>query len=58
MWLLFVLVTPILYNIIAYALEMVTVDCKESTVADKTIHPSTNGIHLDIVLPRDNAFWV
>lgn len=46
---------PITYLIVSLGLSSITVDRKADNVdSDKSIYLSTNGIHLDIVIPRGN----
>ncbi|MEL6942879.1 MAG: TIGR02117 family protein [Bacteroidota bacterium] len=52
-WLLYFLLLPILYVVLSLILTAITIDRKnQSQAADQTIYLSTNGIHLDIVLPQ------
>jgi uncharacterized protein (TIGR02117 family) len=46
------LLIPILYILVSLILTAITIDRKlENQVSDKTIYLSTNGIHLDLVIP-------
>ena len=52
-WILYVLLIPISYILISLILTTITIDRKEAkTVSDKSIFLSTNGVHLNIVLPK------
>ena len=54
-WTLYLLIIPILYITISLILTAITIDKKiENQVSDKTIYLSTNGVHLDIVVPKIN----
>lgn len=54
-WILYFLLIPIAYIIVALILTTITIDRKiENQVADKSIYLSTNGVHLDIVIPKEN----
>lgn len=52
---LYLLLIPISYVIISLILSSITVDrLFENQVSKKTIYLTTNGVHLDIVLPKNN----
>jgi uncharacterized protein (TIGR02117 family) len=54
-WILYLMLIPVLYVVISLILSLITIDRKaESQLSDKTIYLSTNGVHLDIVLPKHN----
>ncbi|WP_299552194.1 DUF2459 domain-containing protein [Seonamhaeicola sp.] len=59
-WLLYILLIPVTYGIVSLILTTITVNGKaDDTVLDKTIYLNTNGVHLDIVIPKkelDNLF--
>ncbi|NMM47917.1 DUF2459 domain-containing protein [Marinigracilibium pacificum] len=54
-WVLFFLTLPIIYLAVSLLLTSITVE-RESTnePANKTIYLSTNGVHLDIVIPQED----
>ena len=55
-WIFCIVLIPISYLIVSLILSLITIDRKvENQVLDKTIYLNTNGIHLDIVLPKDNV---
>jgi len=52
-WVLFILMIPVVYLSVAFLLTTITVDKKDNTtISDKTIFLSTNGVHLDVVIPK------
>ncbi|MBQ4804158.1 DUF2459 domain-containing protein [Aquimarina sp. MMG015] len=52
-WLLFILLIPISYLIISLILSAITINSKTSNNdLSKSIYLSTNGVHLDIILPE------
>ena len=52
---LLMFISPILYLIIAYVLTLITVNkTPESPLDNQTIYLSSNGIHLDIVIHKNN----
>ena len=52
-YLLYFLVIPIIYLLTSLALTKVTIEKKDNTsVCNKTLYLSTNGVHLDIILPK------
>lgn len=54
-WILFILMIPAVYLLMAFLLTAITVNKKDNkTVSDKTIFLSTNGVHLDVVMPKKN----
>jgi uncharacterized protein (TIGR02117 family) len=54
-WILYLLLIPVLYILVSLILTSITIDRKiENQVVDKTIYLSTNGIHLDIIIPKNN----
>lgn len=54
-WFLFLLIIPFLYWVISLTLSAITIQRKiKNQVFEKTIFLSTNGIHLDIVIPKSN----
>lgn len=54
-WILYVLLIPITYLLISLLLTAITIDRKnENQVFDKTIYLSTNGVHLDIILHKND----
>ena len=54
-WLFYFLLIPITYLIVSLILTSITIDRKvDNTVSDKSIYLSTNGVHLDIVVPKNN----
>ncbi|WP_127844809.1 DUF2459 domain-containing protein [Psychroflexus aestuariivivens] len=54
-WILYVLLIPVLYFVISLILTAITVDRNEiEETPTQTIYLSTNGIHLDIVIPKEN----
>jgi len=55
-WFLYFLLIPIIYLIIALILTAITVDRKiEDQASNHIIYLGTNGVHLDIVLPKENV---
>jgi len=52
----YILAFPILYSIIAIILSNITVNdnIKTNSFSSKAIYLSTNGVHLDIVIPKKN----
>jgi len=54
-WIIYFLLIPISYIIIALILTSITIDRNtENQVSDKTIYLHTNGVHLDIIIPKKN----
>lgn len=54
-WILYVALLPITYVIISLILSSITIDRKsENQISEKSIYISTNGVHLDIILPKNN----
>ncbi len=53
-WILYLLAIPIAYVIIAFILTEITVDRTEvNTVNNVIIYLNTNGVHLNVVLPKN-----
>lgn len=52
----YLLLVPILYIIISLIFSAITIDrqIEDHQVSDKTIYLSTNGIHLEIVIPKND----
>jgi len=54
-WIFCFLLIPIAYLIVSLILTSITIDRKvDSKISDKSIYLSTNGVHLNIVLPKKN----
>jgi uncharacterized protein (TIGR02117 family) len=54
-WFIYFLLIPISYFVLSLFFTFITIDRKvENTISDKTIFISTNGVHLDIVLPKES----
>jgi len=54
-WILYLLLIPVLYIAISLILSSITIDRKiENPVSEKTIYLTTNGVHLDIVIPKEH----
>lgn len=54
-WILFLLSIPLLYILISLLLTSITVNKKDKEDnAEKSIFLTTNGVHLDIILPKEN----
>jgi len=54
-WILYLLLIPISYLVTSLILSSITIDRKiENQVSEKTIYLTTNGVHLDIVIPKNN----
>ena len=54
-WILYFLLIPITYIIVALILTAITVDRKENNgILDKSIYLNTNGVHLDIIIPIED----
>ncbi len=54
-WLLYFLLIPVVYLLVALILTTITIDRKiDNGVSAKSIYLSTNGVHLDIVIPKTN----
>jgi len=52
-WLSYFLLIPVTYIIVSLILTAITIDREiENPTADNTIYLSTNGVHLDIVIPK------
>ncbi len=55
-WILYLLLIPISYLVVSLILSSITIDRNiENQVSEKTIYLTTNGVHLDIVIPKNNA---
>nr|WP_179006376.1 DUF2459 domain-containing protein [Winogradskyella forsetii] len=51
----YVLLIPITYLVASFILTYITIDRKDShLVFDKSIYLTTNGVHLDIIIPKKN----
>lgn len=54
-WLLFFLLIPVSYLLISLILSSITINNKNGNqVSEKIIYLTTNGVHLDIVIPKIN----
>ncbi|NRD21456.1 DUF2459 domain-containing protein [Winogradskyella eckloniae] len=54
-WIVYILLIPFTYLIISLILSYITIDRKEQQADfSKSIYLSTNGVHLDIVIPKEN----
>ncbi len=54
-WISYFVLIPITYLIVSLILTAITIDRKiENQTTDKTIYLSTNGIHLNIIIPQNN----
>ncbi|WP_179315197.1 DUF2459 domain-containing protein [Winogradskyella undariae] len=54
-WFIYFLIIPTAYSIIALILTAITVDRKASDEKlNKVVYLTTNGVHLDIVIPKKN----
>lgn len=54
-WITYFLLIPVIYLLISLVLTSITVNKKlNQEDADKSIFLTTNGVHLDIVLPKEN----
>ena len=55
-WVFYILLIPITYLIVSLLLTAITVDREnDNQVFGKTIYLNTNGVHLDIILPKRDA---
>ena len=55
-WLLFFFSIPVLYLFISFVLTSITIGRKtDNQISYKSIYLTTNGIHLDIIIPRKNV---
>ena len=55
-WFLYLLLIPLSYFIISLLLTFITVDRNvDNQSLDNTVFLSTNGVHLDIILPKKNV---
>ncbi len=51
---LYILLIPLLYIMIALIFSVISVNNhQDNSLADKTIYLATNGVHLDIVMPKE-----
>lgn len=54
-WILYILLIPITYFLVAFLLTWMTVDREiKISISDQTIYLNTNGVHLDVIIPRKN----
>lgn len=54
-WFLYLLILPITYLIVSLILTEITIDRKNNTsISDNTIFLSTNGVHLEIILSKND----
>ena len=54
-WILYFLAVPVTYIIVSLILTTITIDKKDkSSVSDKSIFLSTNGVHLGIILSKND----
>ncbi len=54
-WSLYFLLIPIFYLVVSLILTSITIERKlENGITDKIIYLNTNGVHLDIVIPKEN----
>ena len=54
-WILYFLLIPIIYLLISLVLTTITIDKKDNeNDSNKSIFLTTNGIHMDIVIPKKN----
>ena len=52
---LYVLIIPVFYLVVSLILTFITIDRKgHNETLDKAIYLNTNGIHLDIIIPKKN----
>lgn len=52
-WILYFLLIPLTYFIASFVCSVITIDRKaEGETSEKIIYLSTNGVHLDIVIPK------
>ena len=55
-WILYILLIPVLYIVISLILSFITIDRTiENEIVNKTIYLNTNGVHLDIVIPKNSV---
>lgn len=55
-WFFYFLLIPIVYLLVSLLLSAITVDRIESNEnGEKLIYLNTNGVHLDIVIPKENS---
>ncbi len=55
-WLLYFLLIPVFYLVISLLLSIITVNKNENIIVDNEVYLSTNGIHLDIVIPLETMY--
>ncbi|KGK29422.1 DUF2459 domain-containing protein [Cellulophaga sp. E6(2014)] len=54
-WFLYFLLIPLSYLLVSLLFASITIDRKAATSSEeKSIYLSTNGVHLDIVIPKEN----
>ncbi len=54
-WILYFLLIPIIYLLISLVLTTITIDKKDNeNDSNKSIFLTTNGVHMDIVIPKKN----
>lgn len=54
-WTLYFLSIPVFYLVISLILSLITIDRKiENQFFEKTIYLSSNGVHLEVVIPKKN----
>ena len=54
-WILYTLLIPISYLVVSLILSSITIDRKVgSEFSEKSIYLNTNGVHLDIIIPKEN----
>ncbi len=54
-WILYFLLIPVFYVIVSLILSSISVNRKvKNPVSEKSIYLSTNGVHLNVVIPKDN----
>lgn len=52
-WILYILSIPLLYVIISYLLSSITIHRNTNqSVSNQTVYLSTNGVHLDVIIPK------
>ena len=52
-WMLYLLLIPLTYFIISLIFTYITIDKKFNDNNDTSIYLSTNGVHLDIIIPKE-----
>ncbi|MCH2046523.1 MAG: DUF2459 domain-containing protein [Saprospiraceae bacterium] len=54
-WILYILLIPTTYFLLAFLLTWMTVDREIKTgITDQSIYLNTNGVHLDVIIPQKN----